>query len=62
MSAKKDVKKKRQPNPYARRARVLARVNTQELQIFLNKAHVYHGGDISELIREAVLVYKERRK
>lgn len=56
------MKEKRKPNPYARRSIVQTRLDTEELQVFITKAHYGHGGEISEMIREAVRVYKPVRK
>lgn len=58
MTVAKYKKEPRPQNPYARLNRVIARMNNEELQLLLKKAHVYTGGEVSELIRRAILAYK----
>lgn len=50
------------PNPYARKILVVSKVNADEMKIVLGKAKKYFDGNISLLIREALLAYKSKDK
>ena len=52
----KEIKKL---NPYSKRNIIQARVDVQEMQQIITKAHLYCSGDISKFIRLACLNYKK---
>lgn len=49
-------------NPYAKRNRIEARVDNEELREILTKAQLYCGGNLSDFVREAALKYKPTKK
>ncbi len=62
--AKIKDRRKLPPNPYARKARIIARLSNDEMQIALEKQMLYFGnekGAMSELVREAVLTYNGKK-
>lgn len=53
---------KKKINPHVRNGLIQARMSNQEMQIVLQKAEVYHHGDISKFTREAALNYRPLKK
>ena len=49
-------------NPYAKRNRIEARVDNEELGEILTKAQLYNGGNLSDYVREAALKYRPFKK
>jgi uncharacterized protein (DUF1778 family) len=56
------TEKKKKQNPYTKRNRINFRVDNEELREILTKAQLYHGGDVSEFVRDAALKYKPTKK
>lgn len=50
------------PNPHARKILVGTRLNTAEMQVALNKALKFEGGNVSELVRKAIIAYNPGRE
>lgn len=48
------------PNPHARKIPLPCRVNSEEMRHIMARAHKWFGGNVSALVREAVLNYKPK--
>jgi len=48
-------------NPYARKIPLPCRVNADEMTKIMALAHKFFGGNVSMLVRDAVLNYKKPR-
>lgn len=53
----KPLKIPKKPNPHTRKIVLTFKVNAEEMQDYLAKAHAWTGGNISELIRYAVYAF-----
>lgn len=53
----KKLKSSKTPNPHARKILIQSKVNSEEMRTILSKSHSWTGGNISELIRIAVLKF-----
>lgn len=56
------IEEKKKQNPYAKRNRIEARVDNEEMQEILTKAQLYTRGDVSKLIRLALKTYRPTKK
>ena len=50
------------PNPYARKILIVSKVNPDEMKTVIAKAKKYFDGNISILIREAIMKYDGKGK
>lgn len=48
--------------PYVRRGLIQARINAEEMQEIMTKAHLYSKGNISNYVRLACLGYRPIKK
>lgn len=58
----KKLKKIKKPNPYVRAIILTVRVNAQEMQTVLARAHGFTEGNIGEWIRYAALNFVPAKK